>query len=110
MVTVIAVVAVGGAECAVCVVAESAAAIGGWVPEGNAIAMISSTSCSEAATILSASVGLVIIWFMEFMDGLGYVWNCACSLWALSCMITAIILSILFAIFLALSSYLATSK
>ena len=40
MVTVVAMVAVGGAECAVCVAVELAVATGGWVPEGNAIAMI----------------------------------------------------------------------
>ena len=52
---------VGSAEYVTCVVLASAVAIGGWVPEGNAIIMMSSAFFCAAATILSASAGLVII-------------------------------------------------
>ena len=62
-------VAMEGTECAVCVVVGSVIATIGWVPEGNAMAMISSASCRAAAPILSASAGLEIIWFIGFMVG-----------------------------------------
>ena len=51
----------GSAEYVTYVVAVSAVTIGGWVPEGNAIVMMSSASFRAAATIFSASAGLVII-------------------------------------------------
>ena len=73
-------VVVGATACVVWVVVVLVTATGGSVPEGYVMAMISSASCIAAAAILSASAGLEIIWFIGFMVGVGYVWNCACCL------------------------------
>ena len=100
MAAVLAVGAKGGAEWAICVVVVSIVANSGSVPDGKAMAMMLSVSLCVASAILSASPGLVINWFIGLMDGLRYVLYFACSLYTLSCMITARISSILFEIFL----------
>ena len=60
MATVVAVVAVGRTEWAVCVVTVLFVAKGGWAPDGKAMAMMLSASLCAASAILSASPGLVI--------------------------------------------------
>ena len=78
--TVVVAVFVNGIDWVACVIMVSVTAMGGWVPEGYAMAMISSTSCKAAAVILSTCAGLEIIWFIGFVLGVGYVWNWPCCL------------------------------
>ena len=80
VVTAVVVVVVNGIDLVAYVVMVSVAAMGGWVPEGYAMAMISSASCRAAAVILSTSAGLKIIWLIGFILGVGYVWNWPCCL------------------------------
>ena len=60
VVTVMAKVAVGGTDWAVCVVMVSIVANGGSGPDGKATAMMLSVSLCATSAILSASTGLVI--------------------------------------------------
>ena len=98
--------AVVGGTVSVAVAVGPAVASGGSVPLGYTIAMMSAASFSAAAVILSTSTGLLICCFMGLMDGLWYVLNLTCSLKMLSCIIMAMLSSILFEIFLPLNSCL----
>ena len=71
MVTVLAEGAVGGTDWAVCVVMVSISANSDSGPDGKAIAMMLSASLCVASAILSASAGLVIIWFTGLVMGVG---------------------------------------